>query len=165
MRRAWLTIQVEWNGHATAHGYFHYHHPAVPIASAYGGSYPSSDTLVGFALDGFPIYGALDDASVLDDCNGRFSVQGDLSTYQYHLRTLEQVDGDGESCSTTTVGALAWNYMIGCYHGDITRTVIAADDGDRSGITCTSTQYIPLSSNTVTLSIALNQVHHSSAHV
>ena len=43
---------------------------------------PSENDLLGYALDGFPIYGPLPDASVLDSCNGQI-VNGQ---YQYHVR-------------------------------------------------------------------------------
>lgn len=75
-------IEVEWYGHSTLQGYFHYHHPAVPVAGAIGGAYPAADALVGYALDGFPIYGPLADPSLLDECNGRFTDPTDTSTYR-----------------------------------------------------------------------------------
>jgi hypothetical protein len=43
---------------------------------------PSSADFLGYALDGFPIYGPLSDDSVLDACNGQ-TVDGQ---YQYHVR-------------------------------------------------------------------------------
>lgn len=42
---------------------------------------PSENDLLGYALDGFPIYGPLSDASGLDGCNGQ-TVNGQ---YQYHV--------------------------------------------------------------------------------
>jgi len=54
----------------------------------------STATLVGYALDGFPIYGLLDDDSVLDSCGGLKVATG----YQYHLRASE-------------------NFVVGCYAG------------------------------------------------
>lgn len=43
---------------------------------------PSENDLLGYAMDGFPIYGPLSDDSGLDTCNGR-TVNG---SYQYHVR-------------------------------------------------------------------------------
>lgn len=42
---------------------------------------PTSTTLLGWALDGFPIYGP-DESLQLDKCNGR-TVNG---KYQYHVK-------------------------------------------------------------------------------
>jgi hypothetical protein len=55
---------------------WHVHNPYL------GQSNPSEDDLLGYALDGFAIYGPLSDDSVLDDCNGR-TVDG---VYRYHVR-------------------------------------------------------------------------------
>ena len=65
-----------WYGHAAMNNDWHVHNPHL------GKEDPSSDTLLAYAFDGFPIYGPLSDASVLDDCNGR-TVNGN---YQYHVR-------------------------------------------------------------------------------
>ena len=42
----------------------------------------SENDLLGYALDGYPIYGPLPDASILDECNGQ-TIDGQ---YQYHVR-------------------------------------------------------------------------------
>ena len=42
---------------------------------------PASDTLLGYALDGFPIYGPIKDPESLDTCNGR-TIDGE---YRYHV--------------------------------------------------------------------------------
>jgi len=56
-------------------GSWHLHNPYM------GEENPSSTDLLGYALDGFPIYGPLSDDSVLDACNGQ-TVDGQ---YQYHV--------------------------------------------------------------------------------
>jgi hypothetical protein len=76
-----------------------------------------ASVLIGWALDGFPIYGALDgnksevDAR-LDLCNGRH-VDG---SYRYHARTRAQVD---ENASYTSPDGITsnWNYLLGCFAG------------------------------------------------
>jgi len=40
-----------------------------------------SDTLLGYAFDGFPIYGPLSESSKLDECNGRTK----NGKYMYHV--------------------------------------------------------------------------------
>ena len=54
-------IVVPWPGHAAPTLDWHYHNPHIPIGGTGGSYYPSNDTLVGYALDGYKIYGALDD--------------------------------------------------------------------------------------------------------
>lgn len=44
-----------------------------------------AETLIGHALDGFPIYGPVSDASTLDACGGADTGAG----YRYHIRTGE----------------------------------------------------------------------------
>ena len=46
-----------------------------------GANGADSDTLLGYAFDGFPIYGPLSDSSNLDACNG-IEING---KYQYHV--------------------------------------------------------------------------------
>ena len=55
---------------------WHVHNPHL------GKESPTSNDLLAYALDGFPIYGPLDDDSSLDACNG-ITVNGQ---YQYHVR-------------------------------------------------------------------------------
>eukprot|EP01050_Picozoa_sp_SAG11_P007206 SAG11_NODE_591_length_8314_cov_3.988314_2_plen_2490_part_01 len=90
---------------------------------------------VGYALDGFKIYGPLPGTfaevdAQLDECNGR-TVDG---VYRYHTRTREQVlehlphivedhdDGSGsgeffEDKDLSEGGVGNWKYVLGCYTG------------------------------------------------
>ena len=79
----------------------------------------TSDELLGYAMDGFPIYGPLDDDSVLDACNGML-VDGN---YQYHVRTFEQVDETLEYCNGDSPET-NWNYILGCYAGSVDSTEV-----------------------------------------
>jgi len=105
-----------WWGHAGFDNDWHYHNPWVGNAVQ-----PNSTQLVGYALDGFPLYGILADTSVLDACNGRM-VNGQ---YQYHLRDKNQVNGSGPYCNGTSPAVL-WNYVVGCFHGDLTKTLVTS---------------------------------------
>ena len=73
---SWIQDAQYWYGHAARNNDWHIHNPHL------GKQDPSSDTLLAYSLDGFPIYGPLSDASGLDGCNGRW-VNGN---YQYHVR-------------------------------------------------------------------------------
>ena len=148
-------------GHAARNFDWHYHSPLLGHATM-----RSNDTLVGYALDGFPIYGALSDQEAqdtLDHCNGRFH----NGTYRYHVRTLEQVDqslgycpnlesafytkdhhdrlAKSQGVARNIFGGLKqkhgnefrpenytaythWNYILGCYHGDVRQTFVLGQD-------------------------------------
>ena len=109
---------IPWYGHAAPGGNWHYHSGEfgryVEITDV-----PSTE-LLGYAMDGFPIYGPLDDASVLDDCNGI----GDTSeTYRYHVRTKAEVDESLDYCDGTSP-AINCKYTLGCYQGDLSRSTV-----------------------------------------
>jgi len=120
-----------WMGHpGTFTNKWHYHHSGF----ADHGGYPSHDTLVGYALDGFPIFGPGSNrfTEQLDECNGRF-VQG---SYRYHLRKKSQVDFDHTPYCTGA--ANNWNLVLGCYHGSVLSSRISRDTMDRHGLQCGS---------------------------
>lgn len=98
-----------WYGHSGASLEWHVHNPQM------GKETVTSSTLLGYAMDGFPIYGPLADDSVLDPCNGMTDGKGN---YKYHVRTIEQVDGNLEYCNGVSPET-NWNYILGCYNGDI----------------------------------------------
>ena len=75
----------------------------------------SATTLLGYAMDGFPIYGHLDDPKDLDPCNG---IENDDGSYQYHVRSLDQIDEDLEYCNGNSPET-NWNYILGCYSGSV----------------------------------------------
>jgi hypothetical protein len=107
-----VTDAQYWYGHAAPSKDWHYHHPALGHEGGWGES-----TLLGYALDGYPIYGALADDASLDACNF------DEATQRYHVRTREQVDGDGDYCDGDSP-AIRWNYTVGCYVGDLAQTSV-----------------------------------------
>jgi hypothetical protein len=109
-----------WYGHASPDYTWHYHTPhmgAEAIANA--------STLVGYALDGFGLFGPVANQSELDTCNGR--IDPSSGEYRYHMRRAEQVQagpthgGENGYCDGTSP-AINWNYVIGCYKGTLTET-------------------------------------------
>jgi len=108
-----------WYGHPTQDGTWHVHNPYM------GEEIADSNTLLGWALDGFPIYGPFDTGSdglaSLDNCNGR-EVDGQ---YQYHIRNLEDVNENLDYCKSSTNPEVNWNYILGCYHGSTDQTEVA----------------------------------------
>mmetsp|Transcript_20346 Transcript_20346/g.56601 ORF Transcript_20346/g.56601 Transcript_20346/m.56601 type:complete len:429 (+) Transcript_20346:200-1486(+) len=96
-----------WYGHAGADNSWHVHNPNM------GKETVTSDDFLGYSMDGFPIYGPLDDDTLLDACNG---ITNDDGSYQYHVRTFEQVDEDLDYCNGDSP-ATNWNYILGCYKG------------------------------------------------
>ncbi|EOD15720.1 hypothetical protein EMIHUDRAFT_436741, partial [Emiliania huxleyi CCMP1516] len=93
--------------------YLHYHAAPPPRR---GGRPADEDTLVGVALDGYPIYGPLPNTELatLDACNGRRSAAGG---YQYHARTMAQVNLSEPYCGRLGGRANNWNLVLGCFHG------------------------------------------------
>lgn len=108
-----------WYGHAAPNHDWHYHNPWAGNANQ-----PNSSTLVGYALDGFPIYGVLDDDTTLDACNGRWLADN----YQYHIVRPEVVDGEGDYCNGSSP-AINWRYTLGCYHGSVAKTTVKSSSG------------------------------------
>ena len=101
---------------------WHYHHPA--IKSDPTGDYARPDELIGWAMDGFPIYGPLPagDDGALDACNGRIANGG----YRYHVRRLEAINLSLPYCRSHGSGwATHWSLILGCFHGDVSRTTIS----------------------------------------
>jgi hypothetical protein len=88
-----LTVEIvsfdqNW-GHPDPGNHFHYHVEPTKLTAAHG-----SDALMGFLLDGFPVYGPNENGSVvpaasLDAYHGHFSVTADYpqGIYHYHLST------------------------------------------------------------------------------
>uniref|UniRef100_A0A7S3TPB9 Apple domain-containing protein n=1 Tax=Emiliania huxleyi TaxID=2903 RepID=A0A7S3TPB9_EMIHU len=65
---------------------------------------------------GYPIYGPLPNTELatLDACNGRRSAAGG---YQYHARTMAQVNLSEPYCGRLGGRANNWNLVLGCFHG------------------------------------------------
>jgi hypothetical protein len=108
-------IQDRCDGHPQGNSEYHYHNgsPCIPGVD--------SDSLVGWALDGFPIFGMRGSRGVeftnadLDACHGRrerVTVDGRSYSYVYHL-TRE------------------YPYTIGCFTGVVSRSTL---QGLRGGL-------------------------------
>ena len=63
-----------------------------------------SDKLLGYAMDGYPIYGPVEDDSVLDECGG----VGDSVNYRYHVRLVNQIDNTLKYCDLSGSEAIQW---------------------------------------------------------
>jgi len=113
-----------WYGHRGPDQGWHTHNPNM------GNEVVDSSTFMGWAMDGFEIYGPLSDEEVnsgaLDECNGKI---GDDGNYRYHVRKITQVDGVAEYCVSGYNNAendprITWKYILGCYSGDISDTKV-----------------------------------------
>ena len=102
---AW-EVQDSCDGHPQAAGAYHYH--SIPACLNEGESKKKHSKLVGWALDGFPIYGNLGDDGEelsnddLDVCHGhthKVKLDGEkVKTYHYH-------------------GTAEYPYTVGCFRG------------------------------------------------
>jgi hypothetical protein len=88
-----------FNGHPSPSNQYHYHVEPLWLTSSRG-----KGTLIGVLLDGFPVYGTVDEngsaPSDLDSCNGHTGVKDDYpqGIYHYHVTSAPP-------------------YIAGCFHG------------------------------------------------
>lgn len=97
-----LTFEVnsfdQWSGHPTPNNVYHYHVEPTWITSNRG-----SDVLIGVLLDGFPVYGPVENGKTitnadLDQYHGHTSVTKDFPAgiYHYHITAADPyINGSG----------------------------------------------------------------------
>jgi len=97
-----LTAEInsfdQWNGHPTPSSMYHYH-----VEPTYLTQYAGTDQLLGFLLDGFPVYGPEENGATLTDSDldvyhGHFGVTTDYpdGIYHYHITSeAPYINGDG----------------------------------------------------------------------
>ncbi len=97
-----LTVEIntfdQWNGHPTPTNMYHYHSEPTWITSAKG-----TDALIGFLLDGFPVYGPKEGTKTitnadLDAYHGHVAVTADYPAgiYHYHITSTDPyINGSG----------------------------------------------------------------------
>jgi len=108
--------RIIWYGHPAAQNVWHYHSPF--LGNDEETTSLASTTLLGVAMDGYPIFGAISNPDlVLDECNF------DAATNRYHIRTKYQVDETLDYCDGTDE-AVNWKYIIGCYRGELGSSAI-----------------------------------------
>jgi len=97
-----LTVEINsfdqgW-GHPDPGSHYHYHVEPIKLTTAKG-----EDALMGFLLDGFPVYGPYENgtlvpASSLDEYHGHFGATADYPNgiYHYHISSsAPYINGDG----------------------------------------------------------------------
>jgi hypothetical protein len=115
-------VQDRCGGHPQQQGAYHYH--AIPACLTKGDSTRSHSRLVGYAFDGFPIYGSRGDGgrlltnADLDACHGRV---GNVTLGGKRVRTYHYV------------ATLEYPYTIGCFRGTPVRTAPPGGGGGPSG--------------------------------
>lgn len=97
-----LTTEIntfdQYNGHPTPDNAYHYHAEPYYLTTNKG-----KDALLGFLLDGFPVYGPVENGKVisndsLDNYHGHFGVTADYPNgiYHYHITSTDPyINGDG----------------------------------------------------------------------
>ena len=119
-------------GRADANNAWHYYeHPTCLLVQG-------PDDHIGFALDGFPIYGPLQGTASavdaqLDICNGR-TMNG---AYRYHIRTRDQVLESLPYANAS--GSVNWKYVLGCFSGTPHAARLASRQTSRSGTSASVT--------------------------
>lgn len=106
-----LTVEIDtfdqWNGHPTPNNEYHYHVEPTYLTQANGTS-----ALVGFLLDGFPVYGPVENGkrvtnADLDQFHGHTGVTADYpgGIYHYHITDADPyINGSGFYGTAGTVG-------------------------------------------------------------
>lgn len=88
----------QWNGHPTPMNSYHYHKEPLYLTQTKG-----SDALLGFLLDGFPVYGPVENGVTITDADldayhGHFGPTADYPNgiYHYHVTSEDPyINGDG----------------------------------------------------------------------
>lgn len=88
----------QYSGHPTLRGMYHYHIEPIYLTEQNG-----ADALLGVLLDGFPVYGPLENGETLssddlDDYHGHFSATKEFpeGIYHYHISAdAPYINGDG----------------------------------------------------------------------
>ena len=80
----------QYNGHPTPHGMYHYHAEPMALTKRFG-----RDALLGVLLDGFPVYGGIENGrevrnADLDECHGHSHATNDFPAGIYHYHTTMQ---------------------------------------------------------------------------
>jgi hypothetical protein len=106
-----LTVEIDsfdqYNGHPTPTNAYHYHAEPTWLTKAVG-----SDKLLGFLLDGFPVYGPVENGvrvtnAALDQLHGHVGVTADYpaGTYHYHITDADPyINGAGFYGTAGTIG-------------------------------------------------------------
>ena len=106
-----LTVEIDtfdqWNGHPTPTNEYHYHVEPTYLTKANG-----SSAVIGFLLDGFPVYGPVENGkrvvnADLDQFHGHVAVTSDFPNgiYHYHVTDADPyINGAGFYGSAGTVG-------------------------------------------------------------
>jgi hypothetical protein len=89
----------QWWGHPQQQGQYHYHVEPKYLTTVTG----TDSSLIGFLLDGFPVYGPVEDGdtvtnAMLDVYHGHFHVTADYPNgiYHYHITSeLPYINGNG----------------------------------------------------------------------
>jgi YHYH protein len=99
-------VQDLCGGHPQQQGLYHYH--SIPACLLHGDAPSKASPLVGYALDGYPIYGPR-------GAGGRLYTNADLDACHGHTVTIV-VRGKRVS-SYRYQATLEYPYTLGCYHG------------------------------------------------
>jgi hypothetical protein len=106
-----LTVEIDsfdqYNGHPTPTNAYHYHAEPTWLTKSIG-----SDKLLGFLLDGFPVYGPVENGvrvtnAALDQLHGHVGITADYpgGTYHYHITDADPyINGAGFYGTAGTIG-------------------------------------------------------------
>jgi hypothetical protein len=135
---AWMsegsTMDATGAGHPDPNG--NYHHHATPIA-LYSDPSTSHSPIVGFAADGFPIYGPWGYSSPMDNTS---SIQRITSGYTLRSITTRTILPDGSTASTPGPN-VDGTFPLGTYAEDYEYTGTVGDLDEYNGRLCVTPDY------------------------
>lgn len=119
----WISFDM-CGGHANKDGVYHYHTPPsclIADAEARSSTGTGHSAQIGWALDGFPVYGPLytggvDASTVTDDCGGKEEVLPDVDNFMYRYY-MTGPTSDLYSLPHVTPSDDQFPYAFDCYAG------------------------------------------------
>jgi hypothetical protein len=121
----------ECGGHSDQSGMYHYHLTPACTLSSYTTSDTAHSPIMGYMLDGIPIYGPRgangNVPTDLDSCGGHASDSGNGGKYHYHYKPVKGSMPDYTTPLSTANAAAAgagWPYTPGCLRGCVPDTIL-----------------------------------------
>ncbi len=135
---AWVsegaTMDASGNGHADGQGNYHYH--ANP-KTLYADPSTSHSPIIGFAFDGYPIYGPFGYSTAMDSTSG---ISRMTSSYQLRNITLRDILPNGQT-SVPAGPAVGGSFPLGTYIQDYEYVNASGSLDEFNGRMCRTPEY------------------------
>ncbi|MCH2113232.1 MAG: YHYH protein [Planctomycetes bacterium] len=145
-RNVWHQSAVHWEGqsfdvgkgHPTGHGDYHYHATPTQLQMQVGDNGMDHSPILGFAFDGYPIYGPY----AYSNSNGTGGIRRMESSYVHRNITKRHTLPDGTQLNQGDWGPdVSAQYPVGAYAEDFSFTTGAGDLDEHNGRDCITPEY------------------------